>query len=201
MHKIPTEHIFNRFQIQTNFIKAIRGDLPSEPLRVRDEEGPSRELDSSWIRNKRSIYFHSSVTLRARFQTYCIQFTLYARSLGSTARQSSSSSNLTQAAPELFLRGNASLIQKTFRNSTSSRVTSEANFKHKCISYWALEHARFERSFTKPFPGCRGLLGTDRGTPFFTPQAAPRERRGLTQLLSLPCSKLIFRTDLCLLRG
>ena len=100
MHKIPTEHIFNRFQIQTNFIKAIRGDLPSEPLRVRDEGGPSRELDSSWIRNKRSIYFHSSVTLRARFQTYCIQFTLYARSLGSTARQSSSSSNLTQAAPE-----------------------------------------------------------------------------------------------------
>ena len=111
MHKIPTEQIFIGFQTQTNF---TQGDHPSEPLRVRDEGGPSRELDSSWIRNKRSIYFHSSVTLRARFQTYCIQFTLYARSLGSTARQSSSSSNLTQAAPELFLRGNASLIQKNF---------------------------------------------------------------------------------------
>ena len=110
MHKIPTEHIFNRFKIQTNFIKAIRGDLPSEPLRVRDEEGPSRELDSSWIRNKRSIYFHSSVTLQARFQTYCIQFTLYARSLGSTAHQSSSLLEPNTSSSRALFRGNASLI-------------------------------------------------------------------------------------------
>ena len=170
MHKIPTEHIFNRFQIQTNFIKAIRGDLPSEPLRVRDEGGPSRELDSSWIRNKRSIYFHSSVTLQARFQTYCIQFTLYARSLGSTARQSSSSSNLTQAAPELSLRGNASLIQKLFETQLplESLLKLISNTNAFPIGLWSTLVSR-DRS-QNLFRGAEGYWGRIEGLPFLLPR-------------------------------